>query len=73
VHVLCKMDSDARDSMFEFVARILGLGFEESGITVGITMSAIAVSFSIACWFVPRNWGPLRNRVSLGMPSIDPF
>ena len=58
--------------MFEFAGRILGLGFEGAGLTVLITMTAIAVLFASVSWIVLRSWGPLRNRVDPESPG-DPL
>jgi hypothetical protein len=60
VYLFSRVDSHACEAMFEFVARIFGLGFEASGVTLLITMTAIAATFSILCWIVLRTWGPLR-------------
>ena len=66
VYLFSRVDSHACQSMFEFVARIFGLGFEAAGVTVVITMTAIAGAFSILCWIVLRTWGPLRYESQSG-------
>ena len=55
--------------MFEFVGRILGLGFEGAGLTVLITMTTITVLFVGVSWIVLRSRGPLRYRVDPESPN----
>jgi len=62
VHLFCSISVHNCESMFEFVARVLGLGFETAWFTVLITVTAIAGVFSTLSWIVFRRWGPLRNQ-----------
>lgn len=71
VYLFCRVDSHACESMFEFVGQIFGLGFEGGFVAVVITITAIAVAFSIICWFALRSWGPLQYRARVDLPSGD--
>ena len=61
-YLFCRLGPQPCESMFEFVGRILGLGFEGAGLAVLITMTTITVLFAGISWIVLRSWGPLRYR-----------
>lgn len=63
-HLFCRVAPDACELMFVFVGRTFGLGYGGAFDTDVVTMSAIALTFSILCWFVLRGWGPLRHTIS---------
>jgi len=65
------LHSRASNLMFEFVARILGLGFEGGIIPLVVTLSAIAVIFSIVLWLVLRTWGPLHKQAKPPLVRTD--
>ena len=60
-YLFFRVSPRACESMFESAGRILGLGFEGAGLTVLITMTAIASLFAIISWFMLRSWGPLAR------------
>jgi len=61
VKLFTQINSRACESMFEFVAKLFGIGFEGMLITIVVTMMPIALMFSIIIWFMLRRWGPLRE------------